>query len=144
MEQKDHQQASDKIAAHYALAVPSTFLIRIGRLWSTASTPRSAYSLNMPSGQPTSSWSATAFSRVFGESAARLPPSLPYPTIPSMASVHCTNTPVRSTNHEHAGKMVWPGKTRWQLGPSWKKVESRINGVNLPDGNDDILFLRFV
>ena len=29
MEQKDHQQASDKIAAHYALAVPSTFLIRI-------------------------------------------------------------------------------------------------------------------
>jgi len=30
--------------------------------------------------------------------------------------------------------MVWPGKTRWQLGPSWKKVESRINGVNLPDG----------
>jgi len=31
MEQKDHQQASDKIAAHYALAVPSTFLIRILR-----------------------------------------------------------------------------------------------------------------
>jgi hypothetical protein len=29
MEQKDHQQASDKIAAHYALAVPSPFLIRI-------------------------------------------------------------------------------------------------------------------
>jgi DNA-binding IscR family transcriptional regulator len=29
MEQKDHQQASDKIAAHYALAVPSAFLIRI-------------------------------------------------------------------------------------------------------------------
>src|SRR6266480_4875550 len=29
MEQKDHQQASDKIAPHYALAVPSTFLIRI-------------------------------------------------------------------------------------------------------------------
>jgi hypothetical protein len=29
MEQKDHQQASDKITAHYALAVPSTFLIRI-------------------------------------------------------------------------------------------------------------------
>jgi hypothetical protein len=29
MEQKDHQQASDKIATHYALAVPSTFLIRI-------------------------------------------------------------------------------------------------------------------
>src|SRR5204863_9981242 len=82
MEQKDHQQASDKIAAHYALAVPSTFLIRIGRLWSTASTPRSAYSLNMPSGQPTSSWSATAFSRAFGESAAaRIPAGLPYRTI---------------------------------------------------------------
>jgi hypothetical protein len=29
MEQKDHQQANDKAAAHYALAVPSTFLIRI-------------------------------------------------------------------------------------------------------------------
>src|SRR6266487_1929608 len=35
----------------------------------------------MPSGQPTSSWSATAFSRVFGESAARLPAGLPYRTI---------------------------------------------------------------
>ena len=28
MEQKDHQQANDKAAAHYALALPSTFLIR--------------------------------------------------------------------------------------------------------------------
>ena len=27
----------------------------------------------MPNGQPTSSWSATAFSPVFGESAARIP-----------------------------------------------------------------------
>ncbi len=35
----------------------------------------------MPNGQPMSSWSATAFSRVFGESAARLPPGLPYRTI---------------------------------------------------------------
>src|SRR5438034_7608098 len=81
MEQKDHQQASDKIVAHYALAVPSTFPIRIGRLWSTASTPRSEYSLNMPSGQPMSSWSATAFSPVFGESAARISTGLAYGTI---------------------------------------------------------------
>ena len=29
MEHEDHQQANDKTAAHYALAVPSTFLIRI-------------------------------------------------------------------------------------------------------------------
>src|SRR5881394_2927341 len=35
----------------------------------------------MPSGQPTSSWSATAFSPVFGKSAARLPAGLPYLTI---------------------------------------------------------------
>src|SRR6266480_2249643 len=35
----------------------------------------------MPNGQPTSSWSATAFSPVFGESAARLPAGLPYRTI---------------------------------------------------------------
>jgi hypothetical protein len=35
----------------------------------------------MPNGQPTSSWSATAFSPVFGESAARLPARLPYRTI---------------------------------------------------------------
>jgi len=38
-------------------------------------------SLNMPNGQPTSSWSATAFSRAFGESAARIPAGLPYRTI---------------------------------------------------------------
>jgi hypothetical protein len=35
----------------------------------------------MPNGQPTSSWSATAFSPVFGKSAARLPAGLPYRTI---------------------------------------------------------------
>ena len=35
----------------------------------------------MPNGRPTSSWSATAFSPVFGESAARLPAGLPYRTI---------------------------------------------------------------
>src|SRR5205814_7687635 len=33
----------------------------------------------MPNGQPTSSWSATAFSRVFGESAARQRPVLARP-----------------------------------------------------------------
>ena len=41
-----------------------------GRLWCTASKPRSEYSLNIQNGQPTSLWSATAFFPVFGESAA--------------------------------------------------------------------------
>src|SRR5580765_8477289 len=35
----------------------------------------------MPNSQPTSPWSATAFSPVFGESAARIPARLPYRTI---------------------------------------------------------------
>ena len=35
----------------------------------------------MPNGQPTFSWSATAFSPVFGESAARIPAGLPHRTI---------------------------------------------------------------
>ncbi len=46
----------------------------VGRLWSTASKPRSEYSLNMPRGRRTWRWYATAFSLGFGEVAIPMRP----------------------------------------------------------------------
>src|SRR6266404_3217878 len=59
MEQKDHQKASDKIAAHYALAVPSTFLIRIlSRLPRAIDHRKSCWSTKIKASED---WRAQAF-----------------------------------------------------------------------------------